>query len=137
MGRSRGGRTTKIHALSDDKCRPLAFIITGGNVYDGHITPHLLPLIPAPKYFLADMAYDANKLRRMIKRRGIQPVIPNKPDRIRFHAFDAQRYKDRNAIERSFCRLKDFRRIATRYDKLAKNYLSSLYLAALVAYWIC
>ena len=83
------------------------------------------------------MAYDANKLRRLIKRRGAQPVIPNKTDRKRLQPFDAMRYKHRNAIERCFCRLKDFRRIATRYDKLAKNYLSGLYLAALVAYWIC
>ena len=83
------------------------------------------------------MAYDANKLLRLIKRIGAEPVIPNKTDRKRRHSFDAVRYKRRNAIERCFCRLKDFRRVATRYDKLARNYLSSLFLAALVAYWIC
>ena len=82
------------------------------------------------------MAYDGNPLRAWLVARGTTPVIPNKPDRKRRHPFDAERYKARNAIERMFCRLKDFRRIATRYDKLARNYLAALCLAALIACWI-
>ena len=67
---------------------------------------------------------------------GATPVIPNKSNRIALHKFNKRAYKGRNVIERCFCRLKDFRRIATRYDKLARNFLASVHLAALVAYWL-
>jgi len=63
-------------------------------------------------------------------------VIPNKSNRIALYRFNKRAYKGRNVIERCFCRLKDFRRIATRYDKLARNFLSAVQLAAIVAYWI-
>ena len=85
---------------------------------------------------IADRAYDGDGFRAQITERGAKPVIPNKSNRIRIHRFDKRAYKGRNVIERCFCRLKDFRRIATRYDKLATNYLSGVYLAALVAYWL-
>src|SRR5438067_96139 len=68
--------------------------------------------------------------------RWAKPVIPNKSNRIVIHRFDKRAYKGRNVIERCFCRLKDFRRIATRYDKLARNFLAAVHLAALVAYWL-
>ena len=68
--------------------------------------------------------------------RGAKPVIPNKSNRVALHPFNRRAYKGRNVIERCFCRLKDFRRIATRYDKLARNFLAAVHLAALVAYWL-
>ncbi len=67
--------------------------------------------------------------------RGTLPVIPNNPTRKRFHPFDPVAYKRRNLIERMFCRLKDFRRIATRYDKLAVNFAAAVALAAIVTWW--
>ena len=72
----------------------------------------------------------------ILSERGTQPVIPNNPTRKRFHPFDADIYKRRNLIERMFCRLKDFRRIATRYDKRADIYLSAILLAAALTWWI-
>ena len=69
-------------------------------------------------------------------RRRIRAVIPNKSNRKQPFRFDAIRYKDRNTIERMFCRLKDFRRIATRDDKLAANFAAAIYLAATVCYWL-
>jgi len=100
----------------------------------------MLPLLvdagPPADELLADKAYDSDKIREELVENGIRPVIPNKDDRKYLHPFDKKRYRKRNAIERMFCRLKDFRRIATRYDKLARNYLASLCLAALVAYWV-
>ena len=85
---------------------------------------------------LADTAYDSDALRALLWRRGCQPVIPNNPTRKHKHPFDPVAYKDRNVIERTFCRLKDWRRIATRYDKLAQNYLAAVTLAAIVMYWL-
>ena len=92
--------------------------------------------LPKAKYLLADKAYDADHWRDHLKARRIQPVIPNKSNRTRLHRFDKARYKGRNVIERMFGRLKDFRRIATRYDKNANNFLAALCLADLICYWI-
>ena len=85
---------------------------------------------------IADKGYDGDGFRAQISHRGATPVIPNKSNRVTIHRFNKKAYKGRNVIERCFCRLKDFRRIATRYDKLARNFLSALQLAALIAYWL-
>lgn len=85
---------------------------------------------------LADKGYDGDAFRALIIKRGARPVIPNKSNRVALHRFNKQLYRGRNVIERCFCRLKDFRRVATRYDKLARNYLAGVHLAALVAYWL-
>lgn len=90
----------------------------------------------APRVCLADAAYDSDAIRTALKFRGTLPVIPNNPTRKRFHAFDRQTYRMRNVIERTFSRLKDFRRIATRYDKLARNFLAAIFLVSTVCYWL-
>ena len=90
----------------------------------------------APGFCLADAAYDSDAIRKALSLRGTIPVIPNNPTRKRAHAFDRRAYRMRNVIERTFSRLKDFRRIATRYDKLAKNYLSAVQLVSAVCYWL-
>jgi len=136
VGRSRGGRTTKIHALTDGDLRPYAFLLTGGQVADIRGAVALLTSVPAPKQLVGDKGYDADHLRGWLGSRGTTPVIPNKTNRKNIHPFDAVIYNTRNAIERMFCRLKDFRRIATRYDKLARNFLASVCIAATIAFWI-
>src|SRR5271163_4505212 len=136
IGRSRGGRTTKIHAASDPRCRPVAFHLTPGQDADIVAGSDILALAPDMSAVIADRAYDGDDFRAQITERGAKPVIPNKSNRVRLHRFDKRAYKGRNVIERCFCRLKDFRRIATRYDKLARNFLSAVQLAALVAYWL-
>jgi transposase len=136
IGRSRGGRTTKIHALSDPDCRPCAFHLTPGQDADIAAAPALLALAPPMSSLIADKGYDGDDFRANVVNRGAKPVIPNKSNRIALHRFNKRAYKGRNVIERCFCRLKDFRRIATRYDKLARNFLSAVQLAAIVAYWI-
>lgn len=88
------------------------------------------------RWLLADRAYDARKLRDWLAARGIQPVIPPNPTRKHPHPWDPQVYRSRNLIERMFCRLKDFRRIATRYDRLARNFLASICLVAAIVWWI-
>ena len=94
------------------------------------------PCLPNARYLLADKAYDADHWRDYLKSRRIRPVIPNKSNRKKPHPFNKTRYKGRNVIDRMFGRLKDFRRVATRYDKNAENFLAALCLAALICYWI-
>ena len=85
---------------------------------------------------MADRAYDTNAIRQQIEGQGAVPNIPSKRTRRWRSCFSPVLYRDRNAIERMFCRLKDYRRIATRYDKLASSFLSAVYLAAAVSYWL-
>ncbi len=96
----------------------------------------MLKLAPMPRRLLADRANDARKLRNWLTERGSEPVIPPNPTRKNPHPYDPVLYRSRNTIERMFCRLKDFRRIATRYDKRADNFLSAVLLAAAVTWWI-
>ena len=95
----------------------------------------LIAKLPPSRSLAADTAYDSDGLRQFLLERGTKPVIPNNPTRKRVHPFDRTAYRRRNLIERAFCRLKDFRRIATRYDKLARNFASALALAAVIAFW--
>ena len=93
-------------------------------------------MVRAPRRLLADRAYDARSLRDALARRKIKAVIPPNPTRKHPHRYDAKAYKARNLIERMFCRLKDFRRIATRYDKRADTFLSAILLVAALTWWI-
>lgn len=92
-----------------------------------------MPHCTAASAMLKPSSFTASMEHRML---GAKPVIPNKSNRVVIHRFDKRAYKGRNVIERCFCRLEDFRRIATRYDKLARNFLATVHLAALVAYWL-
>ena len=91
--------------------------------------------MPAPRRLLADKGYDANSLRNMLAGKGCEAVIPSTRSRKRPIPYDAVAYRARNMIERAFCRLKDFRRIATRYDKLAQNFMSAIAIAAVILWW--
>ena len=135
IGRSRGGRTTKIHALIDQAGRPLAFHLTGGNIADVTVAAPLLCQLAPSAWLIGDKGYDADHLRALLDSRGTIAVIPNKANRKRRFPFDAERYKWRNVIERTNCRIKDFRAIATRYDKLARNFLAGLCLVTALIYW--
>jgi transposase len=98
--------------------------------------PDVLAAAPGRlKRLIADRGYDANHLRRELKAGGTTPVIPSTRSRKRPIPHDKQRYLDRWRIEAAFCRLKDFRRVATRYDKLASNFASAVALAAVIAFW--
>lgn len=95
----------------------------------------LLGSLPPAALCAADAAYDSNGLRQFLIDRGTTPVIPNNPTRKHFHPFDANTYKLRNIIERALCRLKDWRRVATRYDKLASNFAAAVAIAAIIIWW--
>jgi transposase len=96
----------------------------------------LLTFIQAPRYLLADKGYDGDEFRLWLKSRGTTPVIPNLRNRPNPHPFNKRLYKRRNKIERLFCRLKDARRIATRYDRSALTYLNAICLVSIVYWWL-
>jgi transposase len=136
IGRSRGGRNTKIHARADAKGRLLAILLTGGEAHDCPVAGHLVGKVKPSKHMLGDKAYDSAELREELQERGTKPVIPNRSCRKQPFSFNKRLYKARWLIENAFNRLKDFRRIATRYDRLAHNYLASVCLAAALVGWI-
>ncbi len=136
IGLSRGGQTSKVHALTDILGRPFALMLTAGNVSDIAAAPALLSRLSGVRYLLADKGYDADALRRDLRDAGIVPVIPGRKNRKRNISYDKDLYLERHWVENAFCRLKDFRRVATRYDKLARNFLSAVALATLLAYWL-
>ena len=136
VGRSRGGRNTKVHALADAKGRLIAILLTGGEAHDCPVAERLIRRVKPPKRMLGDKAYDSAELREELDERGTRPVIPNRSNRKQPYRFSKCLYKLRWRIESAFNRLKDFRRIATRYDRLARNYLASVCLAAALVWWI-
>lgn len=111
-------------------------MLTPGNVSDVKAPPALLERAGRMRYLLGDKGYDADRLRRLLREGGVTPVIPGRRNRKRTVRYDQQRYRGRHLIEKAFCRLKDFRCIATRYDKLAANFLSGVALVTAVAFWL-
>jgi transposase len=105
-------------------------MLTGGQVADCTAGAELLARMPACDILHGDKGYDSNALRRQIEDRGALPNIPPKANRKWKNCFSPFLYRNRNAIERMFCRLKDFRRVATRYDRSAVNFLAAVYIAA-------
>ena len=97
--------------------------------------PLLLRALPPISRVLADRGYDSNALRALIAQLGAEAVIPPSSNRVRQIPYDRLAYRSRNLVERLWCRLKDWRRIATRYDKLANNFLSTTIIAAALIYW--
>jgi len=136
IGKSRGGCTTKIHAVVDGEGRFIAFGLTGGNRHDIKPAPGLIEPLPPAKSLLADATYDSEAFRNFLTDRGTIPVIKQNPTRKREHPFDKDAYKGRNIIERAFSHLKDRRRCATRYHKLARNFRSTVILAVILRWWI-
>jgi len=134
IGRSRGGLTTKIHAVVDALGNPVALSLTPGQVHDLTQAASLLEEVE-PEAFLADKAYDANALIETLDKRRITPVIPNNANRSIKRKTDFALYRERNLVERFFCKLKGFRAIATRYDKLANTFLGAVHLVS-VLFWL-
>jgi len=129
IGRSRGGLTTKIHALVDALGNPVELMLTPGQDHDLTCAEPLIENAD-PEALIGDKAYDADPFVETLTQRGITPVIPPKANRNIKRECDFALYCERNLIERFFNRLKHFRAIATRYDKLARNFLAGVQLAA-------
>jgi transposase len=130
IGRSRGGLSSKIHALVDALGRPLALLLTAGQAHDLVAADAFLPRMAA-NLLIADRAFDADKrVLKPLAAAGKSAVIPSRPNRLAPRQLDRELDKARHLIENCFCKLKQFRAIATRYDKTAINFLAASYLAA-------
>ena len=127
---------TKLHAVCDSQGRPLHFFITAGQVSDYKGAAALLSNLPKVEWILGDRGYDADWFRDALKDKGIKPCIPGRKSRGKHVKYDKRRYKRRNRIEIMFGRLKDWRRIATRYDRCPKVFLSAIALAATIIFWL-
>jgi transposase len=127
---------TKLHAVTDAEGRPLCFFMTAGQVSDYTGAAALLGSLPKAEWLLADRGYDADWFREALKDKGIKPCIPGRKSRGKPITHDKRRYKRRNRIEIMFGRLKDWRRVATRYDRCPKVFLSAVALAATVMFWL-
>ena len=135
IGRSRGGLSTKIHALVDALGNPVGFYLTGGEVHDLAGADHLLPGMQADT-LIADKAFDANERVLMpLAAAGKAAVIPPRANRTAARSYDRHLFKARHLIENFFARLKQFRAIATRYDNTKRNFLAAIQLAS-AAIWL-
>jgi transposase len=124
--------STKIHALVDALGNPTAFFLTPGQAHDLEGADELLPHLQADM-LLADKAFDADeRVIEPLLAAGKTPVIPPKSNRKSPRDYDKEMYKARHLIENFFCKLKQYRAIATRYDKTARNFLAAIHLAAAV-----
>ncbi|WP_239175945.1 IS5 family transposase, partial [Citrobacter youngae] len=123
-------------AVTDASGRPISFFITAGQVSDYTGAAALLDELPKAKWLLADRGYDADWYRDALQAKGITPCIPGRKSRKKTIKYDKRRYKRRNRIEIMFGRLKDWRRVATRYDRCPMAFLSAIALAATVIFWL-
>ena len=135
IGKSRGGSTTKLHLAADSHGNPIDFEITGGEVHDSKIANQLIEKVGVAENFIADKGYDSDSIRDQARASGMNPVIPRKSNSKRPNPeFDSYLYKLRHLVENLFARLKHFRSIATRFEKLARNFKAMLYLACSFIY---
>ena len=135
LGRSRGGPTTKIHLICDSHGNPLKFDLTAGNVHDITAAPELLEKTEqAGNYLIADKGYDSDEFREKIQQCGSEPVIPGRSNRKEKIEYDKDIYKARSLVENAFCKLKQFRAVATRYDKLSRNYAGMVSMACVITW---
>jgi len=143
LGRSKGGFNSKIHLRCDGNGLPLTFLLTVGERHEAVVFEQLMeqgcvkrvgsgrPRL-RPKRVVGDKGYSSRKIRSYLRRRGIRLSIPHKDNEKHRGKFDKSIYRQRNQVERCFNRLKQFRRIATRYEKKAQNYLAMLTLASIL-----
>ena len=129
LGRSKGGFSSKIHVIVDALGYPVDFDLTAGQKAD---CTQAKPLIEDKTFenLLGDKAYDSNEIVKDVESKGAQAIIPPKSNRKVQREYDKEIYKERNKVERFFSRIKQFRRIATRYDKTGSSYMALLFIAS-------
>ena len=127
---------SKLNTVADAAGRPLRMFLTTGQRSDYIGVRALLNGLPPAEHMLADRGYDADWYREALEDKGITPCIPFRKNRKDPIPYDVSRYRNRHKIENSFARLKDWRRVATRYDRCPKVFLSACALAAVVMFWL-
>ena len=122
--------------VCDGAGRPLTFFLSPGQMSDAKGAAALLSALPPARVLLADKGYDANWFREALQQRGIAACIPARRGRKNPASHNRKLYKQRHRIENLFARLKDWRRIATRYDRCSELFLSAICIAAIVLFWL-
>ena len=133
MGRSRGGFGTEVHAAVDAPGNPLRFAVTPGQDSDIGAAPELIAGIPAGRV-LADKGYDSDAFVEAVEKAGAEAVIPPRSNRVAPREYDRHWYKDRNLVERFFNKIKNCRRVATRYEKTKRNFEGFLHIAGIMVW---
>jgi len=127
---------SKLHAVCDGQGRPILLLLSEGQMSDHKGAALILPALPPARELLADRGYDSNRFRAGLIERGIVPCIPSTRRRNTQIPYDRTLYRQRHRIENTFGRLKDWRRIATRYDRCAHTFFSAICIAATVTFWL-
>jgi transposase len=132
LGRSRGGFSTKVHALVDTKGRPLHITLTPGQQHESTVAQAIIKEHARGKALIADTGYDSDAIRNCVRQQGMKAVICPNPTRRRKPRLDRKAYRKRYLVEVFFFNLKRFRCLATRFEKTAKHYLALLHVASFV-----
>ena len=136
IGRTKGGLNSKLHAVCEGQGRPVALLLSEGQMSDYKGAALLLPSLPKAKELLADRGYDADWFRAALIEKGITPCIPAKKNRKAPREYDKTLYKQRHKVEQMFGKIKDWRRIAIRYDRCAHTFFSAICIAATVIFYL-
>ncbi|WP_420606523.1 IS5 family transposase [Novosphingopyxis sp.] len=136
IGRTRGGLNSKLHAVCDGLGRPLILLLSEGQMSDYKGAALMLHAFPKANVLLGDRGYDADWFRHALIERGITTCIPSKSNRKVPIPHDRTLYRQRHKVENMFGRIKDWRRIHTRYDRCAQTFTSAICIAATVIFWI-
>ncbi len=122
--------------MCDGQGRPLVMLLSEGQMSDYKGAALMLDALPRARTLLGDKGYDANWFRKALAERGITPCIPSKANRKTPIAHNRTLYRQRHKIENMFGRIKDWRRVHTRYDRCANTFMSAIALAATVIFWL-
>ena len=136
IGRTKGGLNSKLHAVCDGQGRPVRLLLTECQQSDHKGAATLLPDLPAATEMLGDKGYDSDAYRVALIERGITPCIPPRAKRKHPATYCKVLYKQRHNVENMFAKLKDWRRIAMRFDRCAHAFMSAIQIAAVVIFWI-
>jgi transposase len=136
IGRTKGGLNSKLHAVCDGEGRPVRLLLTEGQQSDHKGAATLLPDLPPAREMLSDKGYDSDAYRAALFDRNITPCIPPRAKRKHPATYCKVLYKQRHKVENMFAKLKDWRRIAMRFDRCAHTFLSAIQIAAIVIFWI-
>lgn len=122
--------------MCDENGKPLILLLSEGQMSDYKGARHIVQALPCARYMLADRGYDADWFREALRDKGIEPCIPPKKNRKIQIEYDKDLYKKRHKVENMFGRLKDWRRIATRYDRCAHTFFSAICIATIVIFYL-
>lgn len=136
IGRTKGGLNSKLHAVANGNGKPIIMALMAGQVSD-HIGAKIIyPALPSSKTLIGDKGYDSDEFRNALKAKGITPCIPPRKGRNFPAGYNKTIYKQRHKVENMFGRLKDWRRVATRYDRCADTFFAAITIAATVIFWL-